>query len=220
MIKNFIFDFGKVIVHFDTKYMVKRYVEDEADAALLGEVIFDRLYWDKLDAGTISDEEVIVESKKRLPKRLHGEVERIYYNWIYNIPEIDGMSDLVRRIKMTYHSPIFLLSNISVYFADHADEIPCLALFDRCFFSAKCGKTKPHADIFNYLCKECNIKPEETLFIDDSEKNILGAEAVGIKGYLFDGNADRLWEYICTEAPTPRRLAGGGLEASPFTWEV
>ena len=196
MIKNFIFDFGKVMVHFEPEYMVGKYVDDADDAKLLGEVIFDRLYWDKLDAGTITDEQVIEECKTRIPDRLWEVTEKIYYNWIYNIPEIDGMSDLVRRIKMTYHSPIYLLSNISVYFADHASEIPCLSLFDRCFFSAKCGKTKPNADIFNYLCSECNIKPEETLFIDDSEKNILGAKAVGINTYLFDGDADRLWKHI------------------------
>jgi putative hydrolase of the HAD superfamily len=59
MIKNFIFDFGKVMVHFEPEYMVGKYVDDADDAKLLGEVIFDRLYWDKLDAGTITDEQVI-----------------------------------------------------------------------------------------------------------------------------------------------------------------
>ena len=37
-----------------------------------------------------------------------------------------------------------------------------------------------------------NIKADETIFIDDSKKNVLGAEDVGIKGYLFDGDADKL----------------------------
>ena len=32
----------------------------------------------------------------------------------------------------------------------------------------------------------------ECLFVDDSEKNIRGAVAVGINGYLFDGDAQRL----------------------------
>ena len=196
MFKSFIFDFGKVIVHFDTKYMVKRYVEDEADAALLGEVIFDRLYWDKLDAGTISDEEVIFESKKRLPERLHGVVERIYFNWIYNIPEIEGMPALVRRIKSEYGAPVYLLSNISTYFAERKDEVPSIALFDRCFFSAVCGMTKPSAEIFDYVCSECGIKPEETLFIDDSKKNVEGARRAGLNAYLFDGDVKGLEKYI------------------------
>ena len=196
MIKNYIFDFGKVIVHFDTEYMVKRYVNNADDAQILGDVIFDRLYWDKLDAGTISDEEVITESKKRLPERLHCLVEQIYYDWILNIPEIEGMTDLVKRIKRENGAPVYLLSNISTYFANHADRVPSIALFDRCFFSAVCGMTKPSKEIFEYVCRECGILPSETLFIDDSPKNIEGARAAGLHTYLFDGNAQKLEAFI------------------------
>ena len=69
MIKNVVFDFGQVMVRFEPSYMVGRYVKDKADASLLGEVIFDRLYWDRLDAGTISDEEVINACYTRLSGR-------------------------------------------------------------------------------------------------------------------------------------------------------
>ena len=196
MIKNFVFDFGKVMVKFDPDYMVGRYVSDKSDAKLLEEVVFDRLYWDRLDAGTISDAEVIDECKKRVPERLWQAVKEIYYNWIYNIPEIDGMSELAAEIKHEYGAPLFLLSNISTYFASHKDEIPCLKHFDKCIFSAVCGHVKPNSDMFEYLCRECGIKPEETLFVDDSPKNIAGAEAFGIKGYLFDGDAMKLKKFI------------------------
>ena len=95
-----------------------------------------------------------------------------------------------------YGARVFLLSNISTYFAEHASEIPCLAEFEDCIFSATCGHIKPNADMFAYLCKRCNILPFETVFIDDNEKNIKGAEAYGIKGYLFDGDVDRLRQFL------------------------
>ena len=113
MIKNVVFDFGKVIVYFDPLYMAGKYSENEADTRLLAEVVFDRLYWDKLDAGTISDEQVVEACKARLPKRLHDAAEKTYYNWIYNIPEIEGMTDLVKRVRDEYGARVFLLSNIS-----------------------------------------------------------------------------------------------------------
>ena len=91
-IKNVIFDFGQVIVHFEPEYMVGRYVSDPEDKALLCEVLFDRLYWDKLDKGTITDKEALDAVKTRVPERLWEACDTIYYNWIYNIPEIDGMS--------------------------------------------------------------------------------------------------------------------------------
>ena len=194
--KNIVFDFGQVIVHFEPLYIVKKFVSDPDDALLLEGVIFDRLYFDALDAGTLSDEEVICAFKKRLPERLRRVSEDIYYSWIYNIPEIEGMSELIAYVKEKYGVSVFLLSNISSYFADHSDEISVLKLFDKCIFSSKCGMVKPNRDIFEYLCNECNIVPEETLLVDDRAENIEGAQKIGIIGYLFDGSVSSLRLYL------------------------
>jgi len=196
MIKNLVFDFGQVMVHFEPKYMVEQYVSDPADSALLQEVVFDRLYWDRLDDGTITDCEVVEGCRSRLPERLHEVAEKIYYNWIYNIPEFDGMRALVREMRERFGVHVFLLSNISRYFADHADEIPCLAEFEKCIFSAVCGSVKPSANIFAHLCSECGIRAEESLFIDDSQKNIKGAADFGIHGYIFDGDVEKLRNFL------------------------
>ena len=196
MIKNVVFDYGNVMIHFDPRYMVSCYVSDANDVEMLTPIIFDRLYWDKLDDGSITDEEVVEAVKRRIPERLWSVAEKIYYNWIYNLPEIEGMNALVAHVKNELGARVFLLSNISIYFADHAHEKSELDVFEKCIFSAAVGHTKPHADMFDYLCRECGIKPEETLFVDDSEKNINGAEAFGIKGYLFDGDSAKLRKYI------------------------
>ena len=196
MIKNLIFDFGQVMVRFERKYMVERFVADPEDSKLLQKVVFDRLYWDRLDAGTIGDEETLALVCERLPERLHKPASDIYYNWIYNIPEIKGMSALVHDMKEEFGVKVFLLSNISRYFASHSAEIQCLAEFDRCFFSAVCGKTKPNADFYELLCTECGILPAESVFIDDRADNVEAAEALGIHGYVFDGNASRLRNYL------------------------
>ena len=194
-IKNVVFDFGQVLVHFDPSYMVGQYVSDAEDAALIAEVLFDRLYWDRLDAGTISDEEVVEESCKRLPARLHHVTREIYYHWFYNLPPMDGMEELVRELKEK-GIRLCLLSNISASFAEHAGEIPILSHFDQCVFSAVCGYVKPSREIFQYLCEACGLDPAETLFVDDSARNIAGAERYGIRGYLFDGDADALRAYL------------------------
>lgn len=196
MIKNVVFDFGQVLVHFEPKYMVGVYVTDEADASLLEEVVFDRLYWDRLDAGTISNEQTLAECKKRLPERLWAVAEKIYYNWIYNIPEIDSMSELLDALKRDFGVNIYLLSNISNYFASHANEIPILSKIDKCVFSAPIGIVKPSRAIFEHLCSVCEIKPEETIFVDDNEANVKGATEFGITTYRFDGDAAALKKYL------------------------
>jgi putative hydrolase of the HAD superfamily len=87
--------------------------------------------------------------------------------------------------------------------AEHADELPVTHLFERCFYSSPLGMIKPSAEIFEHVLAECALDRSETLFVDDSEKNVRGAERVGISGYIFDGDADALREYIY-------RVAGGG----------
>ena len=196
MIKNLVFDFGKVLVHFEPSYMVRKYVTDKNDAELLEAVVFDRLYWDRLDAGTITNEETLRLCRERLPERLHSVADEIYYNWIYNLPEIDGMRELLTDVKNDFNVPLYLLSNISLYFSSHRDEISILSLFDKCIFSAEAGRVKPMREMYAHLCDECGILPEETLFVDDSPINIEGAQGFGLNGYLFDGNAEKLREYI------------------------
>ncbi len=195
-IKNVIFDFGQVLVHFEPSYMVGVYVSDKDDKALLEEVIFDRLYWDRLDDGTLSDEDAVLAIKKRLPDRLWDVAEKIYYNWVDNIPEIEGMSELIDRIKTRYGVKTFLLSNISKYFASHANEIPILNKLDGCVFSGPIGIVKPSREIFEHLCVKYKLSPEECLFIDDRADNIEGAIRCGFKGYIFDGSVERLRDYL------------------------
>lgn len=195
-IKNVIFDFGQVLVHFEPSYMVGAYVSDNDDKALLEEVVFDRLYWDKLDKGTISNEETMSLIKERLPERLWDVADKIYYNWIYNIPEIDGMSELLLHLKNEHGVRLFLLSNISNYFASHSMEIPILKKLDGLVMSAPIGIVKPSYEIFDHICKKYDIVPNEAIFVDDRVDNIEGAIAYGINGYVFDGDSEKLKVYL------------------------
>ena len=77
MIKNVVFDFGQVLVRFEPEYMTGQYIKDENDIKLMSQVLFDRLYWDKLDKGTISDEEVVALSNERLPEHLREKTAKV-----------------------------------------------------------------------------------------------------------------------------------------------
>ncbi len=192
MIKNVVFDFGQVLVHFEPEYMTGRYIKNKEDVELVKDIVFDRLYWDRLDEGTISDKEVIERVCSRLPDRLHEAATKIYDNWLYNLPEIEGMRELVSYIKERYGVKTFILSNISKTFAEHSDEIPIIEEIDNCVFSAICGFVKPSREIFEHLCTKYSLLPEETVFIDDSEKNCEGAENFGIRTFLFKKNVNEL----------------------------
>ncbi|MBQ0128322.1 MAG: HAD-IA family hydrolase, partial [bacterium] len=50
---------------------------------------------------------------------------------------------------------------------------------------------KPNAEVYEILLRRSNIKPEESVFIDDNVNNIRGGENVGIQGVIFK-DAERL----------------------------
>lgn len=195
-IKNVVFDYGQVMIHYDPAYMVGQYVHDPADARLLEQVVFDRLYWDELDRNGITDEEVLAACRQRLPERLWEMADTVYYNWIYHIPPVEGMEELVGYLRQRYGVGLYLLSNISTYFASHLAEMPSVDIFDRCILSGPLGMVKPDRAIFAHLCATCGLVPEETLFIDDSPLNLAGAADYGIHGYRFDGNVAALRAYL------------------------
>ena len=55
---------------------------------------------------------------------------------------------------------------------------------------------KPHADIFRHILEKYDLKAEESLFVDDMAANAEGARKVGMYGYTYSGDADKLLEYI------------------------
>jgi len=199
MYKNLIFDFGQVIVRFDPLYMTMKYISDEQDIDLVSDVVFDRLYWDKLDMGTITDEEIKTDICKRLPERLHTRAVEVYENWYYNLPLIEGIYELLCELKKQGRN-LYLLSNISIGFADNYHKNPevkkVLDLFDGLVFSGKLGIVKPGIQIFSHITEKYGILKAETIFIDDNIININGAEDFGIKGYLFDGNVKKLSDFL------------------------
>lgn len=192
MVKNLIFDFGQVLVHFDPDYMTGCYVEDKEDARLLKQVIFDRLYWDRLDKGTITDQEVLRQVKTRIPQRLHKAAEQIYNNWYYNIPEMEGMRELLSKMRAEYNVKTYILSDISRGFAEHAEEIEILHGFDGFCFSAVEGFCKPDPKAMENLLNKFALSAEESFFVDDKPANIEGALKAGVNGFVFEGDATAL----------------------------
>lgn len=199
MLKNFVFDFGQVIVHFEPEYMTEKYIKNPDDVKMAQEVIFDRLYWDKLDEGTITDQEVIYGIKSRLPEHLRENAVKVYEDWYLHLPVFDGMEQLITDLK-SQGKKLYLLSNISIGFAENYTKNPeikrILSLFDGLIFSAKEGYVKPNRDIFEHLLNKFSLSAEETIFIDDNEKNIIGAKNAGINAYLFDGDVAKLRKNI------------------------
>ena len=199
MIKNYIFDFGNVLTQFYPDKLTAPFVDDKEQRSIVRDVVFDRIYWDRLDDGSLTDDVLKEEIKSRLPKELYDVACKVYDNWVQTMEPVEGMQELICDLQKS-DKKLYLLSNISIGFAETYQEVKWIKeLFDRfdgLVLSGPIGLAKPNKEIFEYLLDKFDLKAEECLFIDDSEKNILGAEKVGIKGYLFDGDAKKLKNYL------------------------
>ena len=89
-----------------------------------------------------------------------------------------------------------MLSNLGSCFSAKFPIVPhfrdSLTAFDGMVISGAIGIVKPDPAIYRHILDKFDLRAEECVFIDDSEKNIAGAEAMGIKGYLFDGDVPKL----------------------------
>ena len=58
--------------------------------------------------------------------------------------------------------------------------------FDCLVFSCLEGTVKPDPEIYRIALRKSQTAPERTVFIDDREENVTGAQRVGIRGILYE----------------------------------
>ena len=198
MIKNIIFDCGRVIMQYDEHYISSFFTENEEDAHLLATVAMARKYWNAFDEGTLTEEVYLSMVKKELPEHLHGAVEQLCAGWTSHMPPVDGIESVIEEIKKSGKG-LYLLSNFNQRLRRELHLAPALKLFDGLVISGEIHMVKPNADIYLYLLDKYGLDPAECMFVDDRLDNIEAGEAVGIKGYLFDGDSEKLLEYLKSE---------------------
>ena len=85
-----------------------------------------------------------------------------------------------------------ILSNMGHGVLEHLRaRFSWLSQFDQLTWSCELGVVKPDPAIYLHTIKKLNVKPEQALFIDNLQKNIVGAEEVGLRAALFE-NVEQL----------------------------
>ena len=79
------------------------------------------------------------------------------------------------------------------------------AFFDRLYYSYELKAYKPDALFFHRILQQGGYRPEETLFLDDSQKNVEAARQVGLNAIYVPDN--QLWVEPLREALEERNAA-------------
>jgi putative hydrolase of the HAD superfamily len=78
-----------------------------------------------------------------------------------------------------------ILSNIPFEIADVFQHFGWAKGFTHNTWSCYLRMAKPDPAIYHHVVDALQVRPEEVLFLDDRQENILSAEAVGLQGILF-----------------------------------
>lgn len=195
-IKNIIFDLGGVIINLDQNLTIQEFnkisrrpFEDFYTQANQVEL------FNLFDKGKISDFDFFATLRKEIG--YDGPEIDLLYAWnamLLDVP--DERLDLLVKMKQNYNT--FLLSNtcephISAFenrlYLDHGVK-NFNDYFNEVYYSCRLGLRKPDKEIFEMVLSKNNLKPEETVFIDDSIQHVKGAGQCGIKAYLLPKNME------------------------------
>lgn len=189
MIRNIIFDMGNVLLNYDPRLPLEKYVQTETDRAVILKELFQGPEWIEGDLGYITVEEKYQRIKARVPERLHGELKDCVCRWHETMEPAAGAQEFVKHVQEKGYQT-YILSNASTEFHLYFPRCYDVASFRGVVVSADIHMIKPDAGIYRYLLETYGLIPEESLFIDDRPENIEAARELGIKGVVFDGDFD------------------------------
>lgn len=180
MIKAIIFDLGNVLLNWKPgEFLAQNGFHGPELNIILNEIFFSN-EWGLLDNGDITTDEAIeiISLKSSLPE---SKIRAIFDLRLKIITPVDSNVKLLPELKKRG----FLLYYLSNFPDDIFDEVrnkyDFFRLFDGGEISARLNMSKPDERIFRYFLSKYSLRAEESLFIDDSEKNAGAAEKTGMR---------------------------------------
>lgn len=110
-----------------------------------------------------------------------------------NFTEIEGTRKIIEGLKKNGYSLGLLSIHAREWIEYCENKFNYHKLFDQIVYSFDEGISKPEQRAYELILEKLEAKPEESLFIDDSERNLQAAERLGITTVLFQ-NAEQLKE--------------------------
>ncbi len=183
MIKNIVFDLGRVMVHYEPLDYVETLYGEGEKASHLYRAVFGSKSWLDLDRGSINEEQAFECMVKEAP--YPDEIQYLLTNWVEILkPDEDVLRIFCKLKELEY--PLFLLSNFHKRaFEKICREYAFFTNFDGILISSHAGLIKPETAIYQKLADAFSLTACECLFIDDTLKNVTAAEELGMEGIVF-----------------------------------
>ena len=179
MIKNIVFDVGKVLVDFDWQSLFDALgfspeaYEEVAKATVQSEL------WNEFDRSKMADEEILEGFLEHAPGRRNG-VMLFWDNIGSCIRRYDYAFPWIRSLQERGYG-VYLLSNYPRrIYSQSIEELAFVEIVDGAVFSYEVQYTKPEREIYEALLRKYGLNPTECVFIDDNRANIVAANELGM----------------------------------------
>lgn len=185
MIKTIIFDFGDVFINLD-KSATHREMQKLKIEELSGELLQTNLDYEK---GLISSEVFLTSYLNSFSHLTKSQIRDSWNAILIDFPKY--RYTFLKLLSEKKYYQLILLSNTNEIHINWVKEnIPFYEGFKNCFDAFYCSHEinfrKPDAEIYEFVLKNHQLKPEECLFIDDTRENTKAASALGIHIWNID----------------------------------
>ncbi len=196
-----VFDLGNVLIPWDRRTAIARFVDDPDEVERIAEEVFDLEANLHLDRGAAIE---VVRGHVEARHPGHGWVVDGYLeHFLHSLGTVDAGTESILDELADRGVPRYALSNWSAVCFDGIEEhYPVLGRFDGLLISGDVGTCKPDLAIYRHCEERFGFTAQQAVFLDDNTDNVAGARAAGWDAFVF------------TDAAAARReLATRGLVA-------
>lgn len=191
---NIVFDIGMVLIEWDPRYLYRKIFDDETKMEWFLANVCTPAWNLEQDRGRIFADacKILAAEHPEHAGHIHAYNER----WTEMIPgAIDGSVDILETLHKN-GAALYAITNWNhEKFHETKLHYPFLNLFRDIVVSGDEKLIKPDPAIYQLLLRRNKLNAADCLFIDDSEKNVKGAESVGMKAHHFT-SPERLRENL------------------------
>ena len=184
MIKNLIYDFGRVLVTYDFEHISSFGFASEEDLQSFVHIVSDPAFVRRCDMELIPFEDLIREMQHTYPQ--WKEQWQLFYDRYLEFVtgEMPGMYAYMTELKARGYK-LYGLSNWCSTIYRVMKEYKIFNLLDGFVVSSDYQVVKPDPAIYRVLLDKYDLKAEECVFADDRADNVEAAQQVGMQAIVF-----------------------------------
>lgn len=195
MIQNIVLDMGNVCCRWDPQYLAGCLHTDSQKQQIIIQELFQSHEWALMDEGKLSLKQGLADILQHVDEQDRDLIVYAFNNWYHYFDQIEGMEELIQEYKKKgYH--FYLLSNCSLQFDKYYQDKSIFCHFEKMYISARYQLLKPSLAIYQDFLSRFQLKAKTCLFVDDMKINVEGAKQAGMAGYCFDGNVEKLRNFL------------------------